>query len=313
MKAIIILALVAVATALTDHEAWEHFLATYGNTYANSNEAAMRYQIFVENLRVSEQLQSMNPSATYGITKFMDLTPEEFRTHYANLNATEYKKWINTLPVHHSRAKAANIDWRGKAVASVKDQGQCGSCWAFSAAGALEGCIMLKNGGTKVDVSAQQIVDCCTAGGSDGCNGGYPNLCIQWAVPKDMATWASYPYTASKGTCKAVKTIAVPKNTCKYVSIASTESALQTALANGPVSIALDAGVLQYYTGEIISGNDCSGTAVDHAVLMVAWVGTTYTIKNSWGTSWGEAGFFRCVSGKNCMDLTAMSSMALPK
>jgi cathepsin F len=314
MKTIIaILALIAVASALTDRESWDFFRSKFGNSYSDIKEEAIRFQIFTENLRRAEKLQAANPSAIYGVTQFMDLTPAEFKERYANLNATEYKRWINTLPHHVAGLKAANIDWRGKAVASVKDQGQCGSCWAFSAAGSMEGCAMLKNGGKEVDVSAQQIVDCCTSGGSDGCNGGYPNLAIQWATAKAMATWASYPYTAAKGTCKAVKTVAVPANTCKYVSISVSETALQSALANGPVSIALDADVLQYYTGGIISGSDCSGTSVDHAVLMVAWVGTTYTIKNSWGTSWGEKGYFRAVSGKNCMDLDSMSSMALPK
>jgi C1A family cysteine protease len=313
MKAILaLLALVVVASAMTDRESWSYFQNKYQKSYKMAANA-YRFQVFTENLRKAEKLQAENPSAIYGITKFSDLTSEEFHARYANLNATEYKRWVASLPkAHFSPVKAGNVDWRGKAVASVKDQEQCGSCWAFSAAAAMEGCAMIKNGGTEVDVSAQQIVDCCQAGGSDGCNGGYPQLAVQWATSQDMATWDSYPYTAEQGDCQTATDIAVPSGTCKYVAIGATEKALQSALSNGPVSIALDADVLQSYSGGIISGSDCSGTSIDHAVFMVAWVGTTYTIKNSWGEDWGESGFFRCVSGKNCLDLDTMSSMALP-
>jgi C1A family cysteine protease len=310
----ILLALVVVASAMSDREAFQFFKNKYGKSYNKGAESASRFAVFQSNLRAAEQLQAANPSALYGITKFMDLTPEEFRAQYANLNVTAYARWIASLPRSHKAAPTANpVDWRGKAVSTVKDQGQCGSCWAFATAAALEGCAMLKNGGKAVDVSAQQLVDCCTAGGSDGCNGGYPDKALSWAVARDMATWSSYPYTAEQGSCKAVKTVAVAKNTCAYSSITRSEKQVLAHLENGPVSICLAAGVLQYYTGGIISGDDCSDTAVDHAVFLVAYTGTAYTVKNSWASNWGEQGYFRMAAGVNCLDMDYLSSQALPK
>jgi C1A family cysteine protease len=308
----VILGLAVVANALTDLDAWTHFKAKYGKTYDQEGE---RFAVFQQNLRNADAIQAQTTTATFGMTQFMDLTPEEFSAQYANLNATNYRKWQQGLPLaHFSKVQANPVDWRGKAVSSVKDQGQCGSCWAFSAAEAMEGCQMLKNNdGVNVDVSAQMIVDCCTAGGSDGCNGGYPDQCINWAIKQDLATWASYTYKAVKGTCKKATTIAVKKDTCTYKKIAATETALLTALQSGPVSVCLAATELQYYTGGVISGSSCSDTAVDHAVLLAAYTGKELVVKNSWGSSWGEAGFVRLQAGVNCLDITYLSSQALPK
>jgi cathepsin F len=307
-----LLGLIVVASAMTDQESWSFFKARFGQNFKYPE--AYRFKVFSQNLRAAEKLQAKSKTATYGITRFMDMLPREFRLRYANLNATMMSQWVKALPkspVHGVSASA--VDWRGKAVASVKDQEQCGSCWAFSAAAAMEGCAMLKNGGTEVDVSAQQIVDCCQAGGSDGCNGGFPNLCLQWATGQDMATWDSYPYNAVQGTCEAVTDVAIPAGTCNYVSINADEDDMDANLDNGVVSIAVDASVLQYYTGGIISGDDCSAYQIDHAILLVAWDGQTYTVKNSWGDSWGESGFFRMASGVNCLDIVNdMLSMALP-
>jgi cathepsin L len=128
-----------------------------------------------------------------------------------------------------------------------------------------------------------------------------------------MATWASYPYNAEQGTCEAVTVIAVPKGTCAFSSISKSEKQVLAHLEKGPVSICLAASVLQYYTGGIISGSDCQDTEVDHAVLLVAYDGSTYTVKNSWSATWGEAGFFRMAAGVNCLDMDYLSSQALPK
>jgi cathepsin F len=313
MKLLIaLLGLIVVASALTDVESWSFFKHKFGQNYRGND--VYRFKVFQKNLRTAELLQARSKKATYGITRFSDMTPKEFKARFANLNTTLMANWIKTLPhMPHKGMKASPVDWRGKAVASVKDQGQCGSCWAFSAAAALEGCAMLKNGGTEVDVSAQQVVDCCTAGGSDGCNGGWPNLCLQWAVGEDMATWDSYPYNAYQGTCETVTEVAVPAGTCNYIAVSADEDSLDDALDNGPVSICVDATILQSYTGGIISGDDCSAYSIDHAILMVAWDGSTYTVKNSWSDTWGEDGFFRMQSGVNCLDVVNdYISMALP-
>jgi C1A family cysteine protease len=313
MKALLVfLAIVVAASALTDSDLFAEFKLKYGKHYPSPSHQARRFRIFQQNLRSAEKLSSSN-GATFGVTKFMDLTPAEFQKTYANLNRLAKQEFVNTIPAAtKTNVQASAVDWRGKCVTPVKDQGQCGSCWAFSDAAAMEGCIMLHNGGTEVDVSAQQIVDCCFAGGSSGCNGGYPQLCLQWACGQDLATWDSYPYYAVQQTCEAATEIAVPAGTCTWVSIAQSETAIQAGVQNGVVSIALDATVLQYYTGGIISGSQCQGNWIDHAVTMVAWDLSTYTVKNSWGLNWGEAGFFRMQSGVDCLlVVNSMTSMAV--
>jgi hypothetical protein len=306
--AIIALAIVAVS-AVTDLESWVEFKKNYGRNYDSNGEEAARYAIFVSNLRKAEQLNSQD-TATYGVTKFMDLTTEEFLATYAGLNTTLYNAWIDSLPAY-TDAPVNNLgtDWKAKGlVARVKDQGQCGSCWAFGATGAAEGCYAVTYGKT-IDLSSQQIVDCCSAGGSDGCNGGWHDSALQWAMERNIATWNSYTYTGKKGTCKAVTTVGLKAHTCTYHS-AKGESAMISALTHSTVAVALDATPFQTFISGVISGTTCKiYTTMNHAVLLVA--DETYlTIKNSWGTSWGEAGYVRLQKGVNCLQVGTRTAVA---
>jgi cathepsin F len=310
MKAILIAALFSLALALTDEEQWASFKATYGKTYSTKEEQD-RFPIFQANLRRAEALQAGDHNAEYGVTKFSDLTPQEFRAMYANLNLTAVRNWRRTLPLAHfpTARQVGSVDWRGKRVTSVKDQGQCGSCWAFSATGAAEACTA--EHGALTDLSAQQVVDCCTQSGSNGCSGGYPDICLKWSLARDWATWASYPYKTAKGTCETPKVVGLKANSCTFKAVASdaTEKTVQAAINTNPVSICLDANPLQTYRSGIISGSTCSQHTVDHAVLLVADDGSTaYTVKNSWGTSWGESGYFRMTRGVNCLAFTSENS-----
>jgi hypothetical protein len=315
---LILIALIASALALTDLEEWEAFKIKYNKNYNMPGaNVDYRFSVFQSNLRRAEEIQRGDQGATYGVTQFMDLTPEEFHASYANLNITMMGKWVKSLPSFTLPARQMGTDWKAKGlVSSVKDQGQCGSCWAFSAAAAAEGCFAVKKG-QSTSLSAQQIVDCCTAGGSSGCNGGYPDECLQWAMARNIATWASYPYKTSKGTCQTSFTTGLPANTCKFYSSAATELALKASLTHNVVSICLDANPLQYYSGGVISGTTCNNRQVDHAVLLVSdeAPGNTvspkaYLVKNSWGSSWGESGYFRVAQGVNCLALTTENSLA---
>jgi hypothetical protein len=314
MKCIIIAALVLVAAAVTDQEQWEMFKAKYEKSYngMGANEA-YRFSVFQNNLRRAEAYQAADSQATYGVTQFMDLTPEEFRATYAGLNLTAVRNWRANLPVFNLPAikRQMGTDWRGSRVGPVRDQGQCGSCWAFSAAGAAEACTASSQG-KLVPLSAQQIVDCCTAGGSNGCNGGFPDQCLSWAMQNNLATWDTYTYHTSKGTCKTSGfTVGLSKGNCGYHGVSGGESGTVSALSHNPVSICLDAGPLQVYNSGVISGSTCNNHQVDHAVLLVADDGASnsYVVKNSWGTGWGESGFFRLAKGVNCLAFTSENSL----
>jgi C1A family cysteine protease len=308
MKLLLLLALGAFA--LTDVEQWVNFKAIYGKNYANEEESA-RYAIFVSNLRKAEQL-SASDTATYGVTQFMDLTSEEFVATYTGLNVTSYDKWLRELPAFVAeKDTVVGTDWKAKGlVSSVKNQGSCGSCWAFSATAAAEGCYAVKYQ-KSIDLSAQQVVDCCHAGGSQGCNGGWQDSALQWAMNTNIATWNSYPYTGKAGTCKSVSTIGLRAHTCTYHSLARGESAMVSGLTHSTVAVAIDATPLQTYTSGVIS-SQCSYSSVNHAVLLVGDEGASnsYTVKNSWGASWGEKGFFRLAKGKDCLKIADRTAVA---
>jgi hypothetical protein len=322
MKASLVLvaALAAAVLGASLEKEWHEFRNKHERRYATVAEESLRLGIFKANLARIQELQALGTDAKFEVNQFADLSAEEFQAQFLTLNTTEHHAWIQGLAeakADDTRVEAPIVDWLHgpiKAVSSVKDQGQCGSCWAFSAAGALEACAMLNHcNNVPVDASAQQFVDCCTAGGSNGCNSGYSDLCLNWATQRNIATWASYPYIAQKGVCRTSGfVVAVGAGVCRFLKIAATETATANALGDAPVSIALAGDVLQFYTSGIISGIYCTlFPNVNHAVVLVANNGPVYTVKNSWGTSWGEAGYFRMVTGVNCLRMASDSSQAL--
>jgi len=187
------------------------------------------------------------------------------------------------------------VDWvqRG-ALNPIKNQGQCGSCWAFSTVGALESAYQIATG-QLVNVAEQQLVDCDTS--NDGCSGGWPYLAYdQYVSRHGMCSTASYSYTARDGNCKASScTVAIPQGTVSgHMNVQKTASALKSAIASQPVSVTVNAGDMQFYANGVVTGG-CSGS-INHAVMAVGYGvdGQDYfKIRNSWGTSWGEAGYIR--------------------
>jgi cathepsin L len=291
-------ALVATAVA-ADFDA---YMQKFGKAYNGDDEFATRKAIYEENMKWIEAENAKGTNThTVGETQFTDLTNEEFKAQ----NIRGYKaqdKMLGELPYlgeHETTESSGSVDWTTKgAVTKVKDQGQCGSCWAFSTTGGLEGAWEISSG-QLISMSEQQFVDCDTS--SAGCNGGNMNTAFQWAEKQTVATESSYAYTARDGSCKSSYSTAIPKGgVTGYKSVGSlfskaTVAKLESAIDLNPVSIAIEAdqNSFQHYTGGILSSG--CGTNLDHGVLAVGYNTAQgyWLVKNSWGSSWGDAGYIK--------------------
>ncbi|CAD5222938.1 unnamed protein product [Bursaphelenchus xylophilus] len=296
------------------------FIIKHKKEYDNETATSERFQNFRESKRRAEQHQKLDPSATYGTNKFSDLTKEEFIAQKTGIKGIEHVQRLHSTakPANHSRVKRdtppSAFDWRDWGIiSSIKDQGNCGCCYAFAAVGAVEANHKLYTGDDELDLSEQQMVSCTyqnpNYGNNNGCNGGQSDKVMNYIRDKGITSEASYPYTSgSSGKIPSCKS----KSPVIYISDEETlpsgdEDAMADYIYNvGPIVTYLDAHQIMDYTGGIIDAPEPSGGwVITHAVVTVGYGNEGgkdfWVMKNQWGEDYGEAGYFRVRRGVNSL------------
>lgn len=286
---------------------FENFVIEFGREYL-AGEYDTRKEIYNENVRKINEINAQGNSYTLEINEFADLSPDEFRSSHFGLSHPARREFLSSAKkpasylgrhVYSGAPVPESVDWEHLgAVTKVKDQGQCGSCYAFSATGALEGRIEIATG-ELLSLSEQQIVDCSKDEGNQGCDGGLMDSVFQYVSDNGICSEDEYSYTASvHDTCTLCKSPVIPAHevTGYYDVHPKDTKALMEALAEGPVAVAIEADetTFQFYKSGVLTAK--CGADLDHGVLAVGY-GTNedgqefWKVKNSWGPKWGDHGY----------------------
>jgi len=262
-------------------------------------ESTKRFGIFRQNLDFVMAHDSVARGFEVEMNEFADQSIEEFTAWACGMNVTELG-----APVAPSELSAPDSwDWRSKgAVTGVKNQQQCGSCWSFSATGSTEGAHFLKTG-QLVSLSEQNLVDCSTKQGNQGCNGGWMDQAFQYIISNHgIDTEASYPYTATGPNACKYSAAHIGATLTGYSDVGrGDENGLVNSIYAAPTSVAIDAShqSFQLYKSGIYYEPACSTTSLDHGVLAVGYGNGFYEVKNSWGAGWGQGGYIQMSRNRN--------------
>jgi cathepsin L len=280
------------------------------NAYNGVAEEALRREIFEKNYRLilNHNMEAEQGVHTYtmGVNQFTDLTDEEYVSMLTLRVDPQYVNKTHSTEKINANANPASVDWRTKNVVThVKDQGQCGSCFAFSATDSIESQYAIATG-KLVTLAPQQIVDCIHSGGDVCKTGGDPIGAMRLIIQEGgQEPESAYPYHARMGTCQFSRAKAAVSITGVHQVQAGSEAALTTAIAGQPVAVAIDAsgnGFRNYKSG-VYNAGDCSSSTLNHGVLAVGYGNENgqdyYLIKNSWGTVYGASGFIKMARNHN--------------
>lgn len=283
-----------------DLSEFQLYLHAYGKFYFSAEEFNTKYKVFRENLAHIRKHNLANGDWVLGINRFADMTPEEFKDMFLP-QKIKVRDQSEKMFAQIDEVEVPNyVNWvSAGAVTPVQTQGDCGSHWAFSSTGAIEG-IWKITGHPLTLLSAQQLIDCSGPFGNEGCNGGLMDFAFQYIINNTgICSDQTYPYVAntSPGCNKTLVSITSAKITSFVDVTPNNTQALIQAIAQQPVSIAVEADqtIWQFYKSGVISRN--CGDLLDHGALAVGYSLTNappyYLVKNSWGTDWGENGYIR--------------------
>lgn len=285
---------------------WQDFRQRFAKTYPTSEEEETRFRIFVNNLkRIDERNDMETGTATFGITKFTDLTREEFESTFLMPPLSDDKIPTSNVVTHVPAYNGTSslVDWTGIYTTPVRDQGYCGSCWAFSATEQIESDAMRQHGVSYV-LSVEQLVDCTPL---CGCLGGETETAYDYVrVEGGLETEEKYPYTAyfgRAGDCAASKRKEVV-GVRSYTTIYGEDNMAAYVKSTGPLSVCLSATGWEYYTGGIM---ETCPKYVNHCVQAVGVDdsrGGYWKVRNSYGENWGEDGYIRLAYGQNTCFIT---------
>jgi C1A family cysteine protease len=294
---------------------WKQFKKTYNKEYDTKADELYRFGVFVKNMEISKKLNDApGNKAEYGVTQFSDLSAEEFKATYLTYRPDNVTR--NMTPLEAGATPPCSINWVDKgATTPIYNQGQCGSCWAFSATEQIETMYFLGKVGPLTKLSMQQIVSCDNT--CAGCNGGQPYLAYKYVQNAGgIETYSSYPYSSGDGvtgSCKFNKAdVFANVANWKYISQSpSGESSMaSTVCGTSPLSICVDASTWQNYRGGIVTSN--CGTQLDHCVQAVglAQSGSPpyWIVRNQWGVTWGEQGYIYLEYGVDMCGLALEST-----
>jgi len=301
---LLFVALLGFTSAFTDFEyetGFNKFLNKHNKVY-EGDEIAYRFSVFKKSMDEVEEHNSKNHSWFKAINRFSDLTNTEFERMMLGYlprgdNAKEVHAKHNPSGFKSGPGLAQDVDWRktAGALTPVKDQGQCGSCWAFSTTGGIEGAEYISTHQPAVSLSEQALVDCSGSFGNQGCNGGLMDNGFKYVEAHGLPKEGDYPYHARDESCHTFTPVA----TSKIVTFTDTTD-LENDIVKQPISVAVDARKWSQYGGGVF---ECGfWVQLDHGVLLVGQTADYWIVKNSWGPSWGENGFIRVTKKhmRNC-------------